>query len=80
MRLDSAPSRSAFSLPRSVTRKRLVVSNPCPTRSSVAGSISGTHVPALVMSARCVPKSAASSATVTPKPMPAPRRGSTTMR
>ncbi len=45
MRFDSAPSMSAFSLPRSVTRKRLVVRSRCPTTRSVAGSMSCSHRP-----------------------------------
>ena len=38
-------SMSDFSLPRSVTMKRLDTSAPCPTSSSVAGSISCIHMP-----------------------------------
>ena len=50
MRFDSADSASDFSLCRSVTRKRLVVSSRCPTTSSEAAAISWIHMPALTIS------------------------------
>jgi hypothetical protein len=80
MRFDSALASSALSLPRSVTRKRLVVSSACPTTSSVAGSMSCTQRPALTMRPRWTAKIAARSATVMPAAMPALRRGRARIR
>ena len=80
MRFDSAELSSDFCFAASVTMKRLEMSATWPTSSSVAGSMSCSHMPAPTMSAKCATISAANIAPETTSAGPACRRGSTTMR
>ncbi len=80
MRFDSAESASDFSLPRSVTRKRLVVSNRWPISNRVAGTISCNHISWVVISAKWVASRANRMAAVIPAARPALSRGSNRIR
>ncbi len=80
MRLDSAESRSDLALPRSVERKRLVVSRTWPITSSTAEAISWIHIRWPAISTKCATNSAASNNALTVKPIPALSRGSSTIR
>ena len=80
MRFDSAPVSSDFTFARSVTMKRFDTSAPCPTSSSVAGSMSCSHIPLIVISVKCDAISTTKIAAEIASAGPAARRGSSTMR
>ena len=65
---------------RSVTMKRLLTSARCPSTSSVAGTISGSHTPRWVIRPKCTASRATRIAAVSTAAGPALSRGSRTIR
>ena len=80
MRFDSAPAASDCSLPRSVIKKRLVVSSRWPITSSAAGSISFTQMPGPIINAKWVPSSTTKMPSVNIAAGPARKRGNSAIR